>query len=385
LSPHVAHFVRFATRRCVASDLALPSLLVLALASGCGEDFDPASEVSGLRVLAVKKSSPYVRPGDRVDFDLLWHDSEVGRPPPQIAWLAFCENPPGDLFEACFGQLPALTPEQLASRISLPEAGATAPNDSFSFVTSADLISSRPPPPEGSAIPYGLNYVFFAVCAGELAMDMGSQIPFVCYEELDGVAGFSAGDNRRDSRDFVIGYSAVFAYDELQNDNPRFTALEFGGVSLWPNSPAELGAAAPAGAVLADPRDVCVGESCNSAPPPADAQPCLDELTVDACLDDDCPETNVRAYVDPASAEVDGAASGSSSTPLGEQMWLNYYSTLGELAEGVRLVNDATAGFSADASTDYRAPDTSGAAYLWAVVHDNRGGTEWARLRVCVR
>src|SRR5262245_54382919 len=79
------------------SRLAL-GLGLLALA-GCGVEFDPASEISGLRVLAVKKSSPYARPGERVDLSLLWHDSVAGRPPPQIAWVAVCENPPADLFE----------------------------------------------------------------------------------------------------------------------------------------------------------------------------------------------------------------------------------------------------------------------------------------------
>jgi hypothetical protein len=264
--------------------------------------------------------------------------------------------------------------------------GAAAPNDRFSFVTSADLISSRPPPAEGSTTPYGLNYVFFAVCSGQLDLVTdGSPIPFVCYEELDGVSGFSAGDTRRDSRDFIIGYTAVFAYDEIQNQNPRFIGLEFGGVTLWPDAPPELAAAAPPGAVLAGPGDVCIGAGCNSAPPPPDAGPCLDALTVEACLVGECDGTNVRAYVDPASAEVDEAASSSSETPLGEQMWLNYYSTLGDIDEEVRLVNDAVAGFTEDTSTDYVPPDAPGAAYVWAVVHDNRGGTEWARLRVCAQ
>lgn len=340
-----------------------------------------------MRVLAVKKSSPYVRPGERIDLTLLWHDAEPGRPPPQIAWFALCENPPGDLFEACFAQPPDLSEEELAARVSVPEPGATVPNDRFGFVTSPDLISARPAPSEGNAIPYGLNYVFFAACAGQLELqtDGASPIPFVCYEELDGTPGFSAGDPRRDSRDFIIGYTAVFAYDQVENQNPRFVALEFGGVTYWPDSPAELAAAAPPGAVLAAPRDVCIGEGCDSAPPAPSSEPCLDGLTVDACVEDECDGTSLAASVDPASAEVDAVASARSSTPLGEQMWLNYYSTLGELEEEVRLVNDANAGFNEDMGTTYQAPEAPGAAYLWAVAHDNRGGTEWARLRVCVR
>jgi hypothetical protein len=45
--------------------------LSLAGALGCGEDFDPASQIDSLRVLAVQKSAPYARPGDSVDLTLL--------------------------------------------------------------------------------------------------------------------------------------------------------------------------------------------------------------------------------------------------------------------------------------------------------------------------
>ncbi|RDJ93132.1 class I SAM-dependent methyltransferase, partial [Lacticaseibacillus rhamnosus] len=104
-------------------------LACAALALGCGADFDPGSELSGLRVLAVKKSAPYAPPGSRVDLELLWYDDVPERPAPQIAWLAACENPAGDLFEGCFQAAAELTPEGapaaaldlLASgRLSLP-------------------------------------------------------------------------------------------------------------------------------------------------------------------------------------------------------------------------------------------------------------------------
>jgi hypothetical protein len=82
---------------------------------------------------------------------------------------------------------------------------------------------------------------------------------------------------------------------------------------------------------------------------------------------------------------VDEAASARSSSALGEQMWVNYYSNGGEVDEEVRLLNDAVTGFITDTSTDYEAADTARVSYVWAVAHDNRGGAEWARLRVCTR
>jgi hypothetical protein len=230
--------------------------------------------------------------------------------------------------------------------------------------------------------------VFFAACAGQLDALSGSdaQVPFVCYEELDGVPGFSDGDSRRDSRDFVLGYSAVFAYEQYRNANPRITGMTFGDATLWPDSPAEVAAAAPPGAVLATARDVCIGEGCGLIPPESeDSEPCLDALTLDACTGGDCDTTPVQPLVDPVSAEVDEAASARSSSALGEQMWVNYYSTGGNVDEEVRLLNDAVTGFITDTSTDYEAADTARVSYVWAVAHDNRGGAEWARLRVCTR
>lgn len=359
--------------------------LLASLAAGCAAEFDPASEVTGLRVLAVKKSAPYARPGESVDLTMLWHDAETGRPPPQIAWVALCENPPADLFEACFTQLPALPQEELEARISLPDPAATTVNDHFSFATSADLISSRPPPPQANTTPYGLTYVFFAACAGQLDVNMAAAAPFVCYEELDGVDGFSEGDARRDSRDFVVGYSAVFAYDTFRNQNPIVSGMQFGDAIIWPDSPPDVAAAAPPGAVLAPARDLCIGAACGLIQPETDTEPCLEALTLDACLDGECDTVDVQPLVDPVSAELDDAATARGGEALGEQMWVNYYASAGELGEEVRLLNDAVEGFRTDTSTDYEPAEAAQVSYLWAVAHDNRGGAEWARLRVCTR
>lgn len=372
-------------RRALGSRRA-PIALLLGLCAGCAAEFDPGSEVTGLRVLAVKKSAPYARPGEPVDLTLLWHDAEPGRPPPQIAWLAVCENPPGDLFEACFAQAPALSADELMTRVSLPDPDATTANDRFGFTTSSDLISSRPaPPPESNTTPYGLTYVFFAACAGQLDVLAGAEVPFVCYEEADGVDGFSEGDTRRDSRDFVLGYSAVFAYEAFRNQNPTIAGFRFGDALLWPDSPPDVAAAAPAGAVLAPARDLCFGEACGPISPETDSEPCLDALTLEACVDGACDTTPVQLLIDPASAEVDEAASARGAETLGEQMWVNYYGTAGELGEEVRLLNDAVTGFNPDTSTDYEPADTARVSHLWAVAHDNRGGAEWARVRVCTR
>jgi hypothetical protein len=356
---------------------------------GCGADFDPGSELEGLRVLAVKKSVPYARPGTQVDLELLWHDTRPDQPPPQIAWLALCQNPPGDLFEGCFGTLPDVSdPAQLAqvlTRVSAPDPSAQRANDRFSFQTSRDIIASRPPPKDPSTVPYGLDYVFFAVCAGTLELHVERTFPFVCYLDQDAEPGLSAGDVELGSSDFVVGYTSVFAYDELENHNPLLSGVVWHDLELRPGEPP-----ARAGEPLDEPplglEDLCIGDACQPALPSDDPSVCPEALTLDACPDSgDCDEIDVAPVVDPASAETDAASSSLRSTTLLEQMWVNYYASDGKVSEEVRLLNDATEGWNSDPATKYEPGKEPAVAYLWSVAHDNRGGAEWARLRVCVR
>lgn len=361
------------------ADLALCLALGAGLV-GCGASFDPASELTGLRVLAVHKSQPYATPGEVVDLQLLWHDPRPDRPAPQVAWLAFCENPPGDLFQGCFTQAPDLSADELSERVSLPMPGAELVNDRFSFRTASDIISSRPPPPEASTPRYGLHYVFFAACAGQLELDTsGEQLPFVCYEERDELPGFTAGDVQLDSRDLVVGYTAVFVYDELTNQNPEIMGVELNGTTLWPSAAAND---APAGAVLLGAPDLCIGTACAPPPREEDSASCPEPLTLPACAGD-CDEVELSPLIEPSSAELDVAASSRSSEMLEEQMWVNYYSAGGEVSEEVRLLNDATVGWNDDFATDYQPSDAAGVSYVWAVAHDNRGGAGWVRLRIC--
>jgi hypothetical protein len=279
-------------------------LIALATTLGCGVDFDPASKVNTLRVLAVQKDKPYARPGDTVTLTLLWHDpssvdgAEAG-PAPEIAWLASCENPPGDLYERCFEQFQPLSPEQLQRRLSLPSAGASAPNDRFTFTTSADLIASRPPPKDPELIPYGITYVFFALCAGRLGAALGEGFPLLCYEERDGSDGFGAGDLRLGPERFVVGYSAVFAYESIGNANPTLSGIEFNG--------AAFASTQSAGATALPARDLCIGDSC-SAPAAEDAgASCVDALTLGAC--EGCGKVGLKPTIDRSSAETDAVAS----------------------------------------------------------------------------
>jgi hypothetical protein len=343
------------------TSLLLASLLALGSALGCGPEFDPSSEVTTLRVLGLKKDKPYAQPGDTVQLQLLWHDAK-GRDDVQTLFIDGCVNPPGDLYYGCFTQY-----GEAAAQGTLPRIGD---EDRFEVTLPRDIISSRLGELEPGQTPYGVDIVFFAVCAGriELAMDAASAdgsagLPVRCLDD-EGVA--------LGSEDFIVGYTTIYSFEGVSNTNPAFTVDSSGaGEFLIAGKP-----------VAAD----CVGEACQIA---ADVEvDCADEpeRCIKPCEDDgdsECPEISVAPAIDPSVVERDDASSDLFGTETSEQMWINYYVDHGSVSE-VRLLNDSTTGWNGEYRGELRAPKDPGLLKLWAVSHDNRGGMDFARVTLKV-
>lgn len=399
-------------------------MLLSALALlGCAPDFDPPSKIQSLRVLAVRKDRPYARPGDTVELGmLLARDPEAVPRPVQILWLAGCENPPGDLYARCFEKL---DPASVQSGQGLQ----------FSFSISPDIISRRPRPADRNQPPYGLAYVFFVACAGEVrALDPGETVafPFGC---------FSPSGKRLGADDFVAGYTSVFVYDRFTNQNPKITGftidgqpvraecideaclpllaeelrrLPDGGLLEAGRAPAfdaglvEAGGVLDAGAFEAGPFDVGLveagafdagrsdsgireagtGDASAGMEPKEAPNPCVTggPACLRACLEaDKCDKHDIEVVVDRDSIEHDTVAEARSGDTLLEQMWVNYFADRGSLAPDVALVNDAKAGYNDEHETKLTVPDAPGPFRFWAVVRDSRGGASWARLRLQAR
>lgn len=338
------------------------SLAVLALALGavgCGAEFDPPHEVKTLRVLGVQKSAPYAQPGQDVELRMLWTDASPKAPRPvSVTWFSGCTNPPGDLYYNCFTQLGSLDP----GSGSLPPGVKVGTGNRFTFTMPADVIDSRPPPQDPKLPPYGLAYVFFAVCAGQLGPAPSDQpFPIGCY----GPDGKALGAD-----DFIVGYSAIYAYRDFTNANPSVTGFSFNGVETPP---------------------VCIGEQCadvSEPPPPPDCSqpnvPCIFACAADGD-EDDCDGYPVRPLVDRDSAEKDSVSSAAYGRDTEEQMWIRYFADAGSLDSDIRLLNDAEKGWNDDFGTKFRAPKDPGVVNLWAVVYDNRGGMNWVRQQVVVQ
>jgi len=344
-----------------------PALLLAVLsltgAVGCGPDFDPSSELKTLRVLGVKKDKPYAAPGETVKLQLLWHDPK-GRADVERAFIGGCVNPAGDLFYGCFPQFAELA---LAGELPIQ-----TDRDEFEVTLPADIISSRADQIEPGQSPSGLYVVFFAVCAGRLRLDMqaasapttGSEgLPIRCLDENDQPLG---------SDDFVAGYSSIYSFLDAVNTNPAF------GVDADGKSTFEV----EGKSLVAD----CVGEACQGSPPvevDCDATP---DRCIAACDDDgdtSCPAIEVKPDI-PQSVEKDDVSSRLFGTEVSEQMWVNYYVDRGGMSE-VRLVNDSTSGWNPKYRGELRAPKAAGPLQIWAVLHDNRGGMDFARITLGVK
>jgi hypothetical protein len=374
---------------------AILTLLALSF-GGCGTSFDPSSDIQSLRVLGIQKDQPYARPGTAVNLSMLWFDGKApdGNRPIQRFWSPACGNPAGDLYYTCIGKLlgallaaeggglgggtvpagsagaPGTMPTSLPAEWPLPSMG-----DQTTVLIDSDIISARPTPPAGQH-PYGLTYVFFGVCAGQMYVktDLEQGFPVVCKD---------ARGNYLGADDFVFGYTSIYSYNDIFNANPVVNGTLLDGKPL---ATAEDG--------------VCFGAACTLPqihPTEDDGQAmphisaCADDggskcpaHRIDVGIPDSCTVTNGgQTTVVPHCAEQD-ALSLLQGNSLQEQIWVRYYAERGRLENAVRLLNDARRGWIPDHAAKLRAPKQPGPMFVWAVVQDNRGGEAWVRQTIFV-
>jgi hypothetical protein len=313
-------------------------------AAACSEpDFDPASRVASVRLLASQADAPFARPGEPVHVQVLAADGRAGpvAAPMRVFWLpAPCVNPAGDDYFACFDAYDVSRAGGGAGPGGIPlVAGADATpflvdGPAFSFAMPSDAIASHATP-LGAVAPYGIAFAFVVACAGHVALvprDAANvqSSPFACFDAANAPVPPS---------DFAVGFASVFAYESLRNANPAIDGVTFGG----------------------RPVDAAAGVSprrCTSA-----------TLA-------DCPKTALDAVVPDGSDEASPLDLDAHGAPLREQIWVDYYATSGKLADDGRVLYDPVRGKLAEATT-YQSPQQTATGTLWVVVHDNRGGASW--------
>src|SRR5450432_2381755 len=348
---------------------ALTAALVLGLLGvGCGPAFDPPSQLHSLRVLAVEKDVPYAQPGQKVNLELLWEDAsekallaDGTKRPVTIAWSGPCVDPDGDLYYGCFTDSTLFD----ATTVTLGEkALVTIPSD---------IISQKPPPTEARNAPYGVAFVFFAVCAGTLTpipATAATSFPVGCKDDSGTLLG---------ADDFVAGYVSVYSFLSFSNKNPVISGFKFNGQTLA----ADAFCVSGVGGV----GDDCLSQAGSSTPSDID---CSDPKQADRCVPTcagdgkaSCHAYPIQPVLDQApNQEQDEVSAALVGRHVGEQMWIDYYTDGGGFKSDVRLLNDATSGWNDSYGTDFYAPKDSKVSRVWAVVHDNRGGAAWAGITI---
>lgn len=324
--------------------------------SGCSGGFDPPGKVNGLRVLAITADKPYANPGDDVTFDMTVYDGLVsgetadGPRPVQITWLGGCFNPIGDEYYGCYAPLGELL-QQLATG-QVPPTGLVAQGvglNQFTLSIPDDILTGRPQPEIG--VRYGIAYLFFAACAGQVrpvaaegTSDAGS-FPLGCFDE---------NGTRLGPDSFVPGYTQVYVFEDGRtNANPQITALTLDGNPL----PEDLSAIPTVKACAVSEEDRRTA-GCGTEDPFASCQAYAIDTTVPADA----------AEIDPDATDADGNV-------LRETLWIDYFADRGDFDSDIKLVNDAVKGPVSDRQVKWIAPPEPGLATLWAVLRDARGGS----------
>ncbi len=368
-------------RRPILGALALSLFAAPGIISGCAASFDPPTQIKTLRILGVEVDKPYVGfkpppeddPMAPMNPDDLYEDSvhlkmtlqdgytesETARPI-QIVWLGGCFNPPADQYFMCY--------EQLAKVFGAIEGGGPPPPEVLQYIgigpeytlpIPEDIVSSRPPPKTGPH--YGIGYVFFAACAGQIkpvlpeGTGAAPDFPLGCFDE----SGRQLG-----AESFVPGYTQIYAFaDGRTNNNPEIEAMTLDD-KVIPDSE----------------EDIPIVEAC---PVTEDERR---EAGCNAKDTSDCKSYTIQLQLDPEKAiDDDPDATGKNGESLTEAVWVSYFTDRGNIGPGIKLVNDPVAGFNPDLKTTYLPPDTPGFATIWAVVRDARGGSRVIRRFVDVQ
>lgn len=342
-------------------------LAVLAALLACGGGcFDPQSKLDSVRLFVVKADKPYAKPGETVTLEALLTDARRERPrAAKLYWIPIlCLNPQDDLYYLCFANPGDASNQAGATRLiplgSFADAGAGAGADggaaaggnpfaaiptgvdlgpflpqgpTFSFRMPDDAVKVRAQDPEH---PYGLAVIFNVLCAGSLQFlprnpaGGGQQVPVVCADD-NGVA--------LPASDYVIGITRVYSFPDRINTNPVLEKVTFEGNDI----------------------DLAQGitfEKCTAA-----KEASCKENKIDVRVSDSSWEVN------PADVTRDGE--------LHEQIWVDYYSDIGKFDDEARLLFDTRVGRISDSEVKFRAPKDVADGTMWAVVHDNRGGSSW--------
>jgi hypothetical protein len=301
------------------------SLVALLALAGCGADFDPGSNISSLRVLAVQADKPFAAPGETVHLEATSYDP-AGR---DITWAwAECSNPASSSVEGCLGEIVATTLETGTP----PLLGMGVGLSGVDLTISPSALDELPP----EARPSALTGVVSVACPGRLEMGnsdaTGDLLPFRCSDDSGAELGL---------HDNIVGVKRVFVRSTDRNQNPVIDSITFDGEPWAADDVKEV--------------DGCV----------------TDDFAFDDC--EGKGDHRIAARLTPDSFEVGVDEFG---RDFAEELIVQHYATEGIFEYEVRIAEEPETRWAARQT----APGQE--QHLWFFARDDRGGVALAARRV---
>lgn len=326
-----------------------------------------------LRVAAVQATPAMGVPGQAVHLEILDSmqmaplvsaapEAATG-PKLQIAWLGGCHNPPGGEYFGCY---PLLRDRVTGYATQLAATESTAPaRESLGF--GSQFVENIPDDIVPSGKAYGVTYVFFAACLGELwaAPDRKDTVPVRCL----------SGDGKEVGRTgFEVGFTTIPTVAKLTNENPIIRGYSLNGSPFEPRTCA----------VDADcPLIGEIPERCATAHDAAEATPagqCIPELA--PCTGRSCKPYELLPDLAPESAELNPLGSLTGEPTDREVLHLELTSPHW-IREETEWAGDGTTWLTQPAFPLPHPPPVNpkqiGPSSLWLIAHDGRGGAAWTQ------
>ena len=321
----------------------------LVIATGACADlpYQNKSQVKSVRILATKADLSFAHPGETVNLEaLVWDGRDEPTPPMQLYWFPVpCTNPVGGQYYDCYPALEAAYPTPGVDISSQLVAGTThqitIPETALDGVVQAPGLSGEP---------RVTSWQFMIICAGHVERKLRTtdhqenQAPFGC---------FGADGKELPIEDGYFGFMRVTVTQTSRNAHPKIGAIVQRGVAVEPGGGVWFYRCTKGAA------EVFFRGNC-------------DVVAMDVAYSDD-------------DAEIDSTNVDANGNSARETIYTDWFVTLGRFPEPRRIERDPFKGRPEYPENLYEPPREPGRGIMWAVRHDNRGGTDWKSLPVEIR
>lgn len=325
----------------LSSLLLVTMTATIVVAAGCSSNFTPKNEINGVRILAARADQPYAKPGESVHLKVLAHDGRAAKPEPmRLFWFPVpCVNPPAGQPYGCYPAFHALFPTGVDLTPTLVEA------DNLTITIPADaLTTSTTRPGEGTR--NGTAFVFVVACPGHVErvpLKSGlapNSLPIGCFNARGELP----------PEEFVFGFTRVFVFDDRRNAIPTLDGLTFEG----------------------KPVDVATGIVTDRCKSQGDNEACNRTVPLDVVFND-------------AAAEPDPENIDSNGNVGKETLYVDWFASVGKFSGDRKVLYDGQLGRTPKSSINFNPPAGPVKGSVWAVLHDNRGGTSWLEVPIEIK